>query len=466
MDSKVTTKRNDRWAVMHPHLMLQAHRANVNAQVILELRVHLDYVTKYATKIEERSDIASVVLQHLEDIADKEISTSIGIAKSFAICSAGNHDRSSHEVAHILQGLEFAVSNIPQSRFKNISLNNSPKINVYTKPTQNSFLDHYAHRNSENSQLHPEILEMSLNTLAPLYNYDAKENRWKKLNGDEKKVITYFPGYGSNPKNKTYPQFCKFALIRFRPWKCYIEDAWGCTQHSTIPSSKHLINMWEEFYRQGMSIEDKRAFDTSNPRYAKQLEMRKKQSSNSESSDEHIQYEEQERFPTFNALENQEPWMELTKPSAFFPINDKCLQQDHNWQESTRHFLDQYLGVQLDDLTGWIKKERRHMGPLKRKRRVIDTTKLVKEGQLKVYNLVKEHCTTFRRGTTTPLNMLVVGTAGTGKSFLIDALVGLLSEKRVMVTATTGICIFFDLWSYHSLSAQVAEKYIQGLLAA
>ena len=90
--------------------------------------------------------------------------------------------------------------------------------------------------------------------------------------------------------------------------------------------------MWEEFYRQGMSIEDKRAFDTSNPRYAKQLEMRKKQSSNSESSDEHIQYEEQERFPTFNALENQEPWMELTKPSVLFPINDKCFQQDHNWQ--------------------------------------------------------------------------------------------------------------------------------------
>ena len=51
---RVITKRNDRWAVMHPHLMLQAHRANVNAQVILELRVHLDYVTKYATKIEEK----------------------------------------------------------------------------------------------------------------------------------------------------------------------------------------------------------------------------------------------------------------------------------------------------------------------------------------------------------------------------------------------------------------------------
>ena len=40
-----------------------------------------------------------------------------------------------------------------------------------------------------------------------------------------------------------------------------------------------------------------------------------------------------------------------------------------------------------------------------------------------VYNLVKEHSQTFRRGMTTALNMLVIGTAGTGKSFLIDALV-------------------------------------------
>ena len=100
------------------------------------------------------------------------------------------------------------------------------------------------------------------------------------------------------------------------------------------------------------------------------------------------------------------------------------------------------------------------MGPLKRKRRVIDTTKLAKEGQLKVYNLVKEHCTTFRRGTTTPLNMLVVGTAGTGKSFLIDALVGLLTEKRVMVTATTGIASFLICGrTIHSVLKLPRNKY-------
>ena len=238
---RVITKRNDRWAVMHPHLMLQAHRANVNAQVILELQVHLDYVTKYATKIEERSDNASIVLQHLEDIADRNISSSGGVAKSLAIRAAGNHDRSSHEVAHYLQGLEFAVSNIPQSRFKSLSLNNTRKVNTYTRKTQHSFLDHYAHRNAENSRGHLEIIDMSLNMLAPLFDYEVKNNLWKKLLISDKKVMSYFPNYGSNPKSKNYALFCKFALIVFRPWRVPIVDA--CTRWTggpLTPATQHI----------------------------------------------------------------------------------------------------------------------------------------------------------------------------------------------------------------------------------
>ena len=99
------------------------------------------------------------------------------------------------------------------------------------------------------------------------------------------------------------------------------------------------------------------------------------------------------------------------------------------------------------------------MGALQRKRRVVDATDL-KEGQMDVYNLIKEHSKSFHRNMATLLNILVVGTAGTGKSFLIDALVGVLTEERVMVTATTGIAAFLICGrTIHSVIKLPRNKY-------
>jgi ATP-dependent DNA helicase PIF1 len=63
---------------------------------------------------------------------------------------------------------------------------------------------------------------------------------------------------------------------------------------------------------------------------------------------------------------------------------------------------------------------------------------LLQGAQLEVYQIVNDH---FIHNKDTPLRMVITGTAGTGKSFLIACLKQLLSNK-VRVSAPTGVAAF------------------------
>ena len=58
--------------------------------------------------------------------------------------------------------------------------------------------------------------------------------------------------------------------------------------------------------------------------------------------------------------------------------------------------------------------------------------------QLQVYNIVQTH---YESSNPPPLHMIVSGTAGTGKSYLIHCL-RLLLNKQLCVTAPTGVAAF------------------------
>lgn len=70
--------------------------------------------------------------------------------------------------------------------------------------------------------------------------------------------------------------------------------------------------------------------------------------------------------------------------------------------------------------------------------------------QLKAYSIVHEH---FKGNTSTPLRLIVSGTAGTGKSYLIQCLKRLLNDS-LCVTAPTGVAAFnIEGYTLHSLLA-------------
>ena len=56
-------------------------------------------------------------------------------------------------------------------------------------------------------------------------------------------VPNIFPTYSSNPKGQHYSLYCKFQLLRSKPWKNSINDAWGTTE----PDDQTYITEWHNF---------------------------------------------------------------------------------------------------------------------------------------------------------------------------------------------------------------------------
>ena len=51
-----------------------------------------------------------------------------------------------------------------------------------------------------------------------------------------------FPTYSANPKGPNYALYCKYQLLRYKPWKLRQDNAWEDEQ----PSEQIYINKWHE----------------------------------------------------------------------------------------------------------------------------------------------------------------------------------------------------------------------------
>jgi hypothetical protein len=50
-----------------------------------------------------------------------------------------------------------------------------------------------------------------------------------------------FPTYSSNPKGPSFALYCKYQLLRYRPWKHTQDNAWGDQE----PSDETFITHWQ-----------------------------------------------------------------------------------------------------------------------------------------------------------------------------------------------------------------------------
>ncbi len=123
--------------------------------------------------------------------------------------------------------------------------------------------------------------------------------------------------------------------------------------------------------------------------------------------------------------------------NADFSNNNPSCDDDYDWSASSASYPN------LDELPTFIKNQRESA-----QQRTFTTTadpSHLQGKQLAAYNLVKDH---LEGSQTTPLRMIVSGTAGTGKSYLIHC----LRLHKVRVAAPTGVAAFnVDGHTLHSL---------------
>ena len=121
--------------------------------------------------------------------------------------------------------------------------------------------------------------------------------------------------------------------------------------------------------------------------------------------------------------------MLICQRNADFHNTTDC-DDNYNWAASSAVYPN------LDELPSFIARHRESAQPCPFTTTADPTT--LQGKQLMAYNLIKHHVET---DNPTPLQMIISGTAGTGKSYLIHC-IRLLFQDKVHTVAPTGVAAF------------------------
>ena len=152
---------------------------------------------------------------------------------------------------------------------------------------------------------------------------------------------------------------------------------------------------------------------------------------------------EPEDEPSDEKSNTREEWMVLSELYTPFDNSEQMLHSTHDWHQDRAQYSEQ----QIHEMPTWIKnKKDNHI--MNEQYEVVDINSF-REMQGLAYNIVKSHFYDVS-SEKEPLCLIIIGVAGTGKSYLINAIRNLLQNKCA-VTATTGKASYNIKVSLYSL---------------
>ena len=131
-----------------------------------------------------------------------------------------------------------------------------------------------------------------------------------------------------------------------------------------------------------------------------------------------ISNEQQDNQENNDEFQQQEEWMIGSNPNVSFSDSSIRQEIDVNWQEDRFMYTDQQIGV----MPHWIRDKKDATFEIQRVYEIEIAS--LNEMQTLAYNMVKTH-----QNHNEPLRLIVIGEAGTGKSYLINSLRMLLGQK-------------------------------------
>ena len=406
----IVTKRNDSRLNRHQPLQLQGWRANCDIQIIVDYQACLEYLVKYASKGEKASSVLNNaftnVVQKLTDVSD--IPSSF---KHIMMKSVGQRDYSIQEVMHHLLSLKCVSSTfdvITASLDGSRRIQMAPNKEFCTAP---SVLDIYAER-EKHLKTFPEILKYNFMQFVSLFTQKGAKLQKRKC----PVIVKTYPKYSSNPENTYYGLFCKYELLKYKPWQNTPDNVWDNGEQSDetfktcwmnflcSDAGKELVPDWE-------------------------IKLRTLKASVRLDYDNSV-------LNVPQAQEEKEEWMLMSELNIRDINNDiQCVSvPDSYWHSINKMFNES----ELNSVASWLSNQKSindpqwHMEP-----RMVDVSSF-SDNQSIAYNLVRKHVQTENKD---PLHLLITGIAGSGKSYVIHAMRNLLQSK-CQVLAYTGKASF------------------------
>ena len=409
--AKIITKRNDSRVNNHQRLQLQGWRANCDIQVVIDYHACLEYLTKYASKGEPRSPVMKTAFNSIVRNCNID-SSPTKLIKKVVMKSLGQRDFSAQETMHHLMSLKLVSSSfnvIP------VSLNGSRKIKTNSPDgdlvTKDSLLDVYANR-AQYAETFPDIINLNFISFATKYKLVNNKLSTQPYNT----IPRIFPVYSSNAKGQNFGLYCKYQLLRYKPWQTTQDNAWG----DQPGSNEVYIGSWKNFLESQYAKEHV-------PDWCEKLQ--NSQNLSEDQNDSDLSFSEQ--------LPEREEWMHLADivPGSFIKTTEipqpNC--NNYDWHGDRLKYADCLIG----EIPSWIKLKKNEFSIAIPQQNVDINT--FSDMQAHAYNMVKAH--SQHPCPKDQLLLIVVGVAGTGKSYLINAIRNLLGTSCA-VTATTGKAAF------------------------
>ena len=231
---QVVTKRNECRVNNHQRLQLQGLRANCDIQLVVDYQVCVEYLAKYAGKSETRSHLLkntfSAIVQNCQSTADTTT-----MIKKTVMKTLGQRDFSAQEKMHQFVRSSFIVLPVNLNGSRRLKLSDPPDEIV----TTDSLLDTYAERDKHQAGLKCNLSNMNFLEFATKY----KLVSGKLVTQPKNLIPRVFPTYSSSIKSPNFGLYCKYQLLRYKPWKTTPQDAWGNKQEN----DELFISEWKTF---------------------------------------------------------------------------------------------------------------------------------------------------------------------------------------------------------------------------
>ena len=238
--AKIVTKRNYARLNNYQQLQLQGWRANCDIQVVTDHYACVKYLTKYAGKGDPRSPMLKQAFNSIVQNVDSNTDFRRAV-KKVVMKSLGERDYAAQEAMHHLLSLKLHSSSF---KVMPVSLNGSCRVHDAATSIDEgelcldySLLDVYA--NCEQYESSENTINMNFVQFATTYK--VFNNELTKLR--ENIIPRIFPIYTPNPKGPNFGLYCRYQLLRYKPWRTTQNNAWGDQE----PTDEVLINCWHEF---------------------------------------------------------------------------------------------------------------------------------------------------------------------------------------------------------------------------
>ena len=260
---------NDRYLNSHSRPIIEAWQANIDIQIVLDSGKVVDYMTKYITKTEPTSTKAIMYTMKiiLTTAIQEGYPMSYVLKKTMGKLSP-ERTLSQQETCHLVLGIPLATSShvfvtvhlCNESKELNFEMllkdstsSNDGKRNILQPALKLSLMDGYGRRLQPKvwaderlySRLRTSLRYMPLCKFAAQFDIGKKGKFRNRIIRRRKQntVVLFYPTYKSDPNASTYPKYCQFALLKFKPWA--LESDIQPFDGADDPSDEHFVSLWK-----------------------------------------------------------------------------------------------------------------------------------------------------------------------------------------------------------------------------